>query len=251
MSGPVIVCDRLAVRLGGTQVLNRLTLSVFQGDFLGIVGPNGGGKTTLLRVILGLQRPTEGSVRVFGSEPGSQPKRTGYVPQRLFFDRDFPLSVGGLVLMGRLSRRRLFRPYGNRDRQAVEEALHTVGLGDLRDRQVGALSGGELQRALIARALAGEPELLLLDEPTASIDPAMKSSVYDLLDSLRGRMTIVMVSHDTGVITKHVTRIACLNCTLDMHEEGSSLKRAPMGDFYDYPVDAILHNRPKSEGSEP
>ena len=251
MSEPVIVCDRLAVRLGGIQVLNGLTLSVFQGDFLGIVGPNGGGKTTLLRVILGLERPTEGSVRVFGGEPGSQPKRTGYVPQRLFFDRDFPLTVGGLVLMGRLSRRRFFLPYGEEDRQAVDEAIRTVGLQNLHDRQVGALSGGELQRALIARALAGEPELLLLDEPTASIDPAMKTGVYDLLDRLRGRMTIVMVSHDTGVITKHVTRIACLNCTLDMHEEGSSLKRAPIGDIYDYPVDAILHNHPQSGESEP
>jgi len=122
---------------------------VFQGDFLGIVGPNGGGKTTLLRVILGLERPTEGSVRVFGGEPGSQPKRTGYVPQRLFFDRDFPLTVGGLVLMGRLSRRRFFLPYGEEDRQAVDEAIRTVGLQNLHDRQVGALSGGNCSAHLL------------------------------------------------------------------------------------------------------
>ncbi|TCD47722.1 ABC transporter ATP-binding protein [Chlorobium sp. N1] len=244
MKEPVVACEGLRVRLGGVDVLRGLTLSVFEGDFIGIVGPNGGGKTTLLRCILGLLRPTEGTIRVFGDPPGASFGRVGYVPQRLFFDRDFPIDVEGLVLMGRLSRKRLLQRYGRDDRRKVDMALETTGLGPIRRRQVGALSGGELQRALIARALVGDPELLLLDEPTASVDPDMKTSIYDLLEGLRGRMTIMLVSHDTGAISRRVTRVACLNCTLDMHEEGSSLPHGTLDDLYRYPVDAIRHNQP-------
>ncbi|ABB23030.1 metal ABC transporter ATP-binding protein [Pelodictyon luteolum] len=246
MKDPVIASEGLMVRLGGVDVLKGLSLSVYEGDFIGIVGPNGGGKTTLLRCILGLVRPSSGSIRVFGGRPGASPGRIGYVPQRLFFDRDFPLDVAGLVLMGRLSRKRLLERYGTADRLKVDEVLELTGLSAIRRRAVGALSGGELQRALIARALAGDPELLLLDEPTASVDPDMKMSVYDLLDQLRRRMTIMLVSHDIGAISRRVTRVACLNCTLDMHEDGSSLPRGALDDLYCYPVDAIHHHEPVS-----
>ncbi|KZK73713.1 MAG: ABC transporter [Pelodictyon luteolum] len=244
MKDPVIASEGLVVRLGGVDVLKGLTLSVFEGDFIGIVGPNGGGKTTLLRCILGLVRPSAGSIRVFGRLPGASPGRIGYVPQRLFFDRDFPLDVAGLVLMGRLSRKHLLERYTKADRLKVDEALELTGLSAIRHRAVGALSGGELQRALIARALVGDPELLLLDEPTASVDPDMKTSIYDLLEQLLGRMTIMLVSHDIGAISRRVTRVACLNCTLDMHEEGSSLPRGSLDDLYHYPVDAICHHKP-------
>lgn len=244
MKEPVVACEGLGVRLGGVDILRGLTLSVFEGDFIGIVGPNGGGKTTLLRCILGLLRPTEGSVRVFGAAPGASPGRVGYVPQRLFFDRGFPLDLEGLVLMGRLSRKRLFERYGSDDRERVRRALELTGLSAIARRPVGALSGGELQRALIARALVGEPELLLLDEPTASVDPDMKTSIYDLLEELRSRMTLMLVSHDTGAISRRVTRVACLNCTLDMHEECSTLPRGTFDDLYRYPVDAIRHHEP-------
>ncbi len=201
------------------MVLDGVTLSVLTGDYLGLVGPNGGGKTTLLRVILGLEKPSGGSVIVFGALPGSFPERIGYVPQRLFFDREFPISVRELVLMGRLSKKKLFQQYNHIDRERADAALRTAGLERLADRRIGALSGGELQRALIARALAGEPELLLLDEPTASVDPQMKTTIYDLLDNLKKKLTIVLVSHDTGAIKPHVNRIASLNSTL-MVESG-------------------------------
>jgi len=222
MNDPVIVCDQLCVELGGMKVLQGLSLSVHEGDFLAVLGPNGGGKTTLLRVILGLEKPSSGTVTVFGEPPGHASNRIGYVPQRLFFDREFPISAWEVVMMGRLSSKKLMQRYDRDDRQKASEALDITGISALRNRRIGALSGGELQRVLIARALAGEPELLLLDEP-------------------REQHTIVLVTHDTGTIGRHVSRIACLNCTLDMHEKGSTLGRKTLDSLYRYPVDVVEH----------
>jgi zinc transport system ATP-binding protein len=228
MRPPVIACDQLSVDLGGVRVLENVTLSVGDGDFLGLVGPNGGGKTTLLRVILGLEKASAGIVRVFGGLPGSFPGRIGYVPQRLFFDREFPISVRDLVLMGRLSKKKLFQHYNALDRTRVDEAISAAGLERLIERRIGDLSGGELQRALIARALAGEPELLLLDEPTASIDPQMKTTIYDLIEHLKERLTIVLVTHDTALIGRYVTKVATLNVKLELHESGATAGRASL-----------------------
>lgn len=250
MSTPVIVCDRLCVELGGMTVLDRLDLTVYEGDYLAILGPNGGGKTTLLKVILGLVKPASGSVTVFGGQPGRATGRIGYVPQRLFFDREFPISAWDVVLMGRLSKKRMMRRYGSMDRQLATRALETTGILHLKDRRLGTLSGGELQRVLIARALAGEPDLLLLDEPTASIDPEMKTTMYDLLDRLRDRHTIVLVTHDTGTIGSHVSRIACLNCSLDMHEAGTSIDRDALTRLYRHPVDIVKHLDAGSSSTE-
>ncbi|AAM73321.1 MAG TPA: ABC transporter ATP-binding protein [Chlorobaculum sp.] len=249
MSEPLIVCEQLCVNLGGAKILQGLSLSVYEGDFLAVLGPNGGGKTTLLKVILGLVKPTTGTVRVFGKEPGYASRRIGYVPQRLDFDRTFPISAMEVVLMGRLSRKRLLQRYGHEDRRKALEALETTGLAELAQRRIGALSGGELQRVLIARALAGEPELLLLDEPTASVDPDMKTTIYDLLDQLKKSHTIVLVTHDTGTIGRHVSRIACLNCTLDMHEPGSTLGRSALDKLYGYPVDVVEHRAPQGHAT--
>jgi zinc transport system ATP-binding protein len=240
MKEPIIECDRLSVLLGGMNVLDGLMLSVYEGDFLGIVGPNGGGKTTLLRVILGLEKPSGGIVKVFGGPPGSFPDRIGYVPQRLFFDREFPISVRELVLMGRLSQKKLFQQYNKIDHDKVDEAIYTAGLEHLAERRIGDLSGGELQRALIARALAGEPKLLLLDEPTASIDPEMKTTIYDLLEHLKKKLTIVLVTHDTGTISRYVTRIACLNVTLELYESGLIPNGEGLSALYHYPVNTVF-----------
>ncbi len=225
MRPAIIECDGLSVDLGGVRVVDGVTLRVGEGDFLALVGPNGGGKTTLLRVILGLERFSAGRVNVFGGLPGRSPGRIGYVPQRLFFDREFPISVRDLVLMGRLSKKKLFQHYNRLDKERVDEAVCMVGLERLMERRIGDLSGGELQRALIARALAGEPELLLLDEPTASIDPQMKSTIYDLIEKLKERLTIVLVTHDTALIGRYVTKIATLNVSLELHEPCSAVGR--------------------------
>ena len=220
MREPIIECHQLSVGFDGVKVLDGVTFSVSEGDFLGLIGPNGGGKTTLLRVLLGLQKPLAGRVTVFGGLPGRSPGRIGYVPQRLFFDREFPISVRDLVLMGRLSKKKPFQRYNHLDRVRVDEAICTAGLERLIERRIGDLSGGELQRALIARALAGEPELLLLDEPTASIDPQMKITIYDLIEQLKERLTIVLVTHDTSLINRYVTKVAALNVTLELSEPG-------------------------------
>jgi zinc transport system ATP-binding protein len=251
MNRVIIECDRLGVELDGMKVLDNLSLSVYEGDFLGIVGPNGGGKTTLLRVILGLQKPTSGTVTVFGKSPGQAAERIGYVPQRLFFDREFPINVWDVVLMGRLSGKKLLQRYDRKDRMKTAEAIELAGLSKLKNRRIGTLSGGELQRTLIARALAGDPELLLLDEPTASVDPEMKTTIYDLLEKLMQQLTIILVTHDTGMISSHVTRIACLNCSLDMHQAGSTLGRKTMDDLYHYPVDLVVHNELSPQTPKP
>lgn len=247
MTQEVIRCERLGVEIGGASVLKGLSFSVAEGDFLAIVGPNGGGKTTLLRVLLGLQKPSEGVVQIFGAAPGRAFGRIGYVPQRLFFDREFPLSVRDVTLMGRIALKTPFQHYGKADMQAADEALRIVGLSALSNRRIGALSGGELQRALIARALAGKPELLLLDEPTASVDPEMKTTIYDLLDHLKSTMTIVLVTHDTGTVSRFVGRVLCLNCSMVLRENPSA---SPGGEVaqqvYPYPVDLLLHERPQS-----
>ncbi|MBM3162875.1 MAG: ABC transporter ATP-binding protein [Chlorobi bacterium] len=243
MTREILCCERLSVELGGVRILHDLSFSVREGEFIAIVGPNGGGKTTLLRVILGLQKPSGGSIRVFGAEPGHTVARIGYVPQRLFFDRDFPLSVRDAVLMGRIALKTPFQHYNRQDREAADEALETVGLDALGSRRIGALSGGEFQRALIARALAGNPELLLLDEPTASVDPGMKTTIYDLLDQLKTSMTILLVTHDTGTVSRFVSRVFCLNCSM-VHREPPSAASGGAGieQAYPYPVDLLVHH---------
>jgi len=244
VSEPLVEIRDATVVIGGSRVLDGVNLRVDAGDFLGIIGPNGGGKTTLLRVILGLQRLASGTVRVFGLPPSEVRRRVGYVPQHLVFDRSFPITVREVALMGRLLHKGLFSRYSGSDRRIADEALATVGLSRLAGRSVGGLSGGELQRLLIARALVSEPELLLLDEPTASVDPEMKTSIYDLLDRLKQEMTIILVTHDTGTISRHVSRIACLNCTMVSHDSGK-VNRQDVEHMYPYPVDIVVHGVPQ------
>ncbi|MBU0569162.1 ABC transporter ATP-binding protein, partial [Patescibacteria group bacterium] len=153
------------VEFDGATILEKQNLILFENDFLGIIGPNGGGKTTLLKVILGLIEPSRGEVKVFGQPPVMARKNIGYVPQLSFFDKDFPISVMEVVLMGRLAVRSLFQRFTHEDRNAALMALERVEMTDLRHRQIGKLSGGERQRVFIARALVSNPKLLLLDEP--------------------------------------------------------------------------------------
>lgn len=211
----VIELRNVWVTYNDVPVLEDITLTVGEKDFLAILGPNGSGKTTLLRVILGLVRPVRGEVRIFGKSPREGRGLIGYLPQQAAFDSDFPISVSEVVLMGRY--KGLLRGYSREDRKAAAEALKLVDMDEFATRQVGKLSGGQLQRVFIARAIAKEPRLLLLDEPTASIDPEMQKSFYDLLTELRKKMAVVMVTHDTGVVTDLVDHVACINRRLFYH----------------------------------
>ena len=226
---PVIEMDNVSFSYGETPVLKQVSLRVMAGDFLGVVGPNAGGKSTLLKLVLGLLEPRSGRIRVLGKSPRRAARRVGYVPQHPGFARDFPISVEQVALLGRLgvvkkpSWRERWLPgrYSDADRQAARAALREVEAADLANRQIGSLSGGQLQRVLLARALAGEPEILILDEPTANIDQRLESDIFDLLKQLNRRLTIVVVSHDIAFISSYVNRVACVNRTLVCHQTES------------------------------
>ena len=227
---------------GGIPILEDVTLTIREHDFLGIIGPNGGGKTTLLKVILGLVSPDSGEVRVFGGDPVKNRRFVGYVPQHSLFDHDFPIKVMDVVLTGRAGKR-LFRGYSDRDRELARNALEMVEMLPFEGRQIGKLSGGEQQRVFIARALAAEPKVLLLDEPAAGIDMHAQTEFYELLKRLKETMTIVMVSHDITAISIHVDKIACLNRKLFYHDS----KELTSGDLeaaYRCPIEFIAHGVP-------
>lgn len=200
------------------RVLENLTLEVGRGEFLGLVGPNGGGKSTFLKLILGLLDPLTGRLLVLGQAPRQARERIGYVPQYPSFPRDFPITVADVVLMGRLGTRPLLiHRHDAEDRAAAQAALREVEAADLARRPIGTLSGGQLQRVLLARALVSEPEILILDEPTANIDQRLEGEIFELLAQLNARMTILVVSHDIAFISGYVSRVACLNRTLVCH----------------------------------
>jgi zinc transport system ATP-binding protein len=220
-AAPIIQLDRVCVTFQDLLVLEDVSLSVPSGDFLAIIGPNGAGKTTLLRVILGLVRPASGSVRVFGKAPwnlNGERRRIGYVPQVLSVDLNFPVRASEVVLMGRYGRIGLVRRPSSADRAAAHRAMERVGIADLADRSIARLSGGQRQRVFLARALANDPDLLLLDEPTTGIDVAATESLYELLRSLHeDGITILVVSHDVGVVASYVNGVACVNRRLVAH----------------------------------
>jgi zinc transport system ATP-binding protein len=221
-------------------VLEAINLSIESNDFLGIIGPNGGGKTTLLKVILGLIKPSRGKVTVLGMSPERGRKHIGYISQFNLFDHDFPISVFEVVLMGRYNKAGLFHNYSEDDNKAAIAALKTVEMLDYKDRQVGKLSGGEQQRVFIARALTTNPQLLLLDEPTASIDPNMQAEFYELLDKLKGNMAIVLVSHDVSAVSIYVNEIACLNHQLFYHGS-KEVSAEELEKTYQCPIQLIAH----------
>lgn len=227
----------------GTKVLTDVTFSLAKGEFLGIIGPNGGGKTTLLKLMLGILKPGRGRIRILGQEPNAASHRMGYVPQNMDFNRGFPISVMDVALMGRLSRSRIGRGYSQEDREKVQGILEKVGMWDYRSRPIGKLSAGQRQRVFIARALATEPEILFLDEPTASVDIDFHTDLYDLLKELNKEVTIVVITHDIGIVSSHMKSIACVNKHCIFHE-GGEITQAMVDMAYQCPVDLIAHGLP-------
>jgi zinc transport system ATP-binding protein len=214
---PVIVIRGLGFSYGESPVLEGVDLEILDGEFVGLVGPNAGGKSTLLKLVLGLLEPQQGRIQVLGQTPRQAVRRVGYVPQFPTFPRDFPISVEQVVLTGRLGFGPMLGWYRSSDRTAARRALAEVEALDLARRRIGTLSGGQLQRVLLARALVAEPSILILDEPTANIDQRMEGDIFDLLARLNARLTILVVSHDIAFISGYVDRVACLNRTLVCH----------------------------------
>ncbi|MBN1642244.1 MAG: metal ABC transporter ATP-binding protein [Anaerolineae bacterium] len=225
------------------QVLEDVNLSVRELDFIGLIGPNGGGKTTLIKVLLGLLPPTRGEVQVMGMSPREGRRYIGYVPQFVEFDREFPISVWDVACMGRLGRRGLFHRFTAEDDAVVAAALRQVEMLDLRDQPIGELSGGQRQRVYIARALATEPAILLLDEPTASVDPQIRTSIFELLRDLNDRATILMISHDMGAVSSYVKTVGCVNRRLFYHNE-RHLTPEMLELAYQCPIDLLAHGVP-------
>lgn len=219
-------------------IIKNIDLKVDRNDFLAVIGPNGGGKTTLLRVILGLLEPWKGTVKVLGGPPQQTRGGVGYVPQ-VMPEKTFPVSVTDVVLMGRLRKARSPGRFSDRDRRKAKHSLELLGVGELTDTDLNSLSVGQKQRVFIARALAGEPEVLLLDEPVASVDQETQESFFNLLAELNDDITIIMVTHDVGAVSSHVKNIACINRLLISH--GGTISSESVSRAYGCPFDLISH----------
>lgn len=194
-----------------TPILQGVNASIKQGEFVGIFGPNGGGKTTFLKLLMGFLKPSQGEILLFGKTPKSARLQIGYVPQLLRFDKQFPLSVLEVVLMGCLSKTNFWGGFSPQVKEKARAALDKVGLADKENAAFGTLSGGQAQRVLIARALVGDPTLLLLDEPTANVDVDAESAIYQLLLKLKGDMTILMVTHNLQNAVQNVDKFLCIH----------------------------------------
>jgi zinc transport system ATP-binding protein len=239
---PLVEVRDVTFGYGQEVVLDHVHLDVQPNDFLAVIGPNGGGKTTLLKVMLGLLRPWSGEV-VWNLPAGDSRGHLGYVPQFSTFDKDFPLRIQDMVLMGRLGRRSLLRPYDREDRAAADRALERLGLRGVARAHVSEVSGGQLQRALIARALVADPAILFLDEPTASIDAESRETLRDLLEDLNRSIPIVVVTHDVTSLASMVRRIACINRKLFYHGD-PELSLEVMEEVYGCPVELVTHGVP-------
>lgn len=237
---PVVAVEGVSFAFDATPVLENVSLSIPPGDFVCIVGPNGGGKTTLLRLILGLLTPSRGRIRVFGRPPIEVRHRIGYMPQHVQLDPQFPMRVIDVVLMGRLGGWRL-GPFRRVDRAVAAQALEEVALADCAKRPFSALSGGQRQRVLIARALACRPEILLLDEPTASLDPLVQDEMNDLLNELNRRLTVILVSHDVGFVAQYVKTVICVNRDAEVHP-AETVTGDSIRELYGHGVQMVHHH---------
>lgn len=220
---PAVQLDHVWVIYQQRPALEDITLTIPPGRYVGIIGPNGAGKSTLLKVILGLIVPSRGEVRVFGEPPARLRKSgqlLGYLPQKPLSEPRFPVTVLDVVLMGRFGRIGLGRRPGPRDREVALAQLERLKIAHLADRPIGALSGGEQQRVFIARALAVEPRLLVMDEPTISLDACAQDDLFEMVFDLKRELdlTVLVVSHDIGAVARHVEEVVCLNRRLYVHE---------------------------------
>jgi zinc transport system ATP-binding protein len=235
---PLIEVREVSFGYGAELVLEGVNLAIYPHDYLAILGPNGGGKTTLIKLLLGLLNPRSGSIV---DRLPDRPGKLGYVPQFSTFDRGFPLRVLEVVRMGRISRRGLLGPYNRDDQRAAEAMLERLHLADLARRPIRELSGGQMQRVLIARALVSEPAILFLDEPTASIDAESRETLRELLLELNQKIPIVVVTHDPTSIASAVRHVACVNRGLHYHHE---LTNEALEEAYGCPVELLGHGVP-------
>lgn len=238
----------LSFTRGGNEVLKSVNLSILEGEYCAIIGPNGGGKTTLVRLLMGLEKPTSGSIKLFGTD---QVKfrawnRIGYVPQRsALVDASFPATVREVVAMGRYAQRGILGFESAEDSEAIEESMAQMGVADLRDRLIGHLSGGQRQRVMIARALASHPKVLIVDEPNTGVDVESQHRFYELLRFLNKtrRIGILFITHDVGVIAEDISKLFFVNQTLLLSQTPQEMLRCDeMSRLYGTPAHVVSHN---------
>lgn len=216
---PIITISNLSAAYDGQVVLHDINLNVYENDFLGIIGPNGGGKTTLIKCILGLLKPRTGTIQFFSDGKEAARLTMGYLPQYNVIDRKFPISVEEVILSGLNIKKTLYGRFTETHRKRVQEVIDQMGLSGMGKRAIGQLSGGQLQRALLGRALVSDPSVLILDEPNTYIDKRFEIALYTILKEINQKCAIIMVSHDIGTILQEVKSVACVNGILDYHPD--------------------------------
>lgn len=235
---PVISLEHISVSYGTKRVLTDVCLTVGEKDFLGIIGPNGGGKTTLIKTILGLKKADTGNITYFKDGKQVPQISIGYLPQYNKIDKNFPISTEEVILSG--IRKGLFSRYTTDDREAARQVLQQMGIEDLATRPIGTLSGGQVQRALLGRAVISKPSVVILDEPNTYIDKRFEGQLYHLLEDINRESAVILVSHDIGAVLQNVRTIACVNETLDYHPD-TELPDGWIEARFNCPIDLIGH----------
>ena len=243
---PIISLENVSFSYNAKPVLENVNLTVSDKEFVWVVGPNGGGKTTLVKLILGLLQPKSGKVRVFGQSPSSARRRIGYMPQQAQLDLRFPVTAHEVVLMGRLNKGMAPGMYSAADKDTVRQVLALVGMESSADTPLKDLSGGQQRRLLIARALACEPDMLLLDEPTANLDRNAERELFKILKRLNQRLTVMMISHDPAFVSDYVEQVVCVNRTVVIHPT-TDRDREFIGELYGDRLRMVRHDRHAEE----
>lgn len=238
---PLIKITKLSASYGGNVVLHDIDLIIYKNDFLGIIGPNGGGKTTLIKCILGLIKPSSGNISYYDAKGKEINHLTiGYLPQYNIIDKKFPISVEEVILSGLSVKKSWISSYTLKDRQKAKTIIERMGLVGLEKRMIGQLSGGQMQRALLGRAIISEPSVVILDEPSTYVDKSFEEALYKLLGEINNDCAIILVSHDIGTVLQEVKSVACVNETLDYHSD-AEVTTEWMEKNFNCPIELVGH----------
>lgn len=239
MTKKILELNSVDAGYNGKIVIRDVNMEIYEDDFIGVIGPNGGGKTTLLKVILGILKPMAGKVRYSSLQEEGNMKRIGYLPQLNMIDRRFPISAMEVVLSGLMPKKGVLKKYSRKDKQLASQMMERMGISHLKHKAIGELSGGQMQRVYLCRAIISTPKLLILDEPNTFVDNKFEGELYEQLREFNKQMAIILVSHDIGTITPYVKTIACVN--REFHYHRSNVISEKQLSAYNCPIQLITH----------